>query len=125
MNAVVRGFQTSAFPVWTLPLLYVSGRCLRNFAIKADVAAGKTKGSVAFNAGFQDDVVGSVEQNGKLEDAARQINRIFALCISDRWVIYVLDELRQANEMTGHQWRSRGSGDSTILLDCCSRHISR
>lgn len=84
VNAVIRGFQTSAFPVWTLPLLYVSGRCLRNFAIKADAAAEKTKGSVSFSAGFQDDVVESLEQNGKLEDAARQINRIFALCISDR-----------------------------------------
>jgi hypothetical protein len=84
VNAVIRGYSSSAFDAWTLPCLYVAGKYLRTFAIKADEQAARTKGTVTFNAGFQDDVVGALGKNEKLEDAARQINRIFSLCISDR-----------------------------------------
>ena len=59
---------------------------MRKFAIKADEQAELQKGSVTFNAGFQDDVVGALEKHEKLEDAGRQINRMFALCHSDRYV---------------------------------------
>jgi hypothetical protein len=59
---------------------------LRIFAIKADDQA-RSGGAVTFHAGFQDDVVGDFGKNEKLEDAARVINRIFTLCISDRYVV--------------------------------------
>lgn len=85
VNALIRGYTSSGFPAWTVPCLYVAGKYLRIFAIKADEQAARAKGSVTFNAGFQDDVVESVSKNEKLEDAARQINRIFSICIGDRY----------------------------------------
>jgi COP9 signalosome complex subunit 12 len=83
-NGLVKGFNSGHFENWMTPCLYVAGRYLRIFAIKADDAKTKTQGAVTFNAGFQDDIVGALGKNEKLEDAARQINRIFSLCLSDR-----------------------------------------
>lgn len=85
-NALIKGYSSAGFPSWTVPCLYVAGRYLRIFAIKADDQA-RSGGAVTFNAGFQDDVVGDFGKNEKLEDAARVINRIFTLCISDRYVV--------------------------------------
>jgi hypothetical protein len=34
--------------------------------------------------GFQDDIAADVEKNANLEEAARVINRMFTLCLSDR-----------------------------------------
>lgn len=84
VNTLIRGYQAGTFEAWTIPCLYTAGKYLRLFAIKADEQAERQKGSVTFNAGFQDDVVGSLGKHEKLEDAARQINRMFSLCISDR-----------------------------------------
>lgn len=86
VNAVIRGYTSSAFPAWTVPCLYVAGKYLRVFAIKADEQAAKNKDDATFNGGFHEDMVESVSNHDKLEDAARQINRIFSLCISDRFV---------------------------------------
>ena len=85
-NALIRGYSNGGFQAWTVPCLYVAGKYLRAFAIKADERAREKKGNVTFNAGFQDDIVGDYGKNDKLEDAARLINRIFTLCISDRYV---------------------------------------
>ncbi|KAI9817161.1 MAG: COP9 signalosome (CSN) subunit [Pycnora praestabilis] len=83
-NALIKGYTSNAgFQAWTVPCLYVAGRYLRVFAIKADEQA-RIQGAVTFNAGFQDDVMGDFGKNEQLEDAARVINRIFTLCISDR-----------------------------------------
>lgn len=87
LNAMHRGYSTNYFEAWTIPCLYVSGKYLRVFAIKADETLAKRKGGVAFNAGFEDDVADGEGNTEKLEDAARQINRIFSLCISDRSVV--------------------------------------
>jgi hypothetical protein len=126
VNTIIRGYSSSAFGAWTLPCLYVAGKYLRTFAIKADEQAARTKGSVTFNAGFQDDVVGALGKNDKLEDAARQINRIFSLCISDRFAMREEEAVgMEADEVTGHQLRSQESGQYTTSRTCCSRHISR
>ncbi|KAI9837067.1 MAG: COP9 signalosome (CSN) subunit [Sarea resinae] len=82
-NAIIRGYLSHKFQAWTVPCLYVAGKYLRVFAIKADEQAGK-KGAINFTAGFQDDIAGDFGKNEKLEDAARVINRIFTSCISDR-----------------------------------------
>lgn len=84
-NALIRGYSSAGFQAWTVPSLYVAGRYLRVFAIKADAGA-RDRGATVFNGGFQDDLVGDVGKNEKLEDAARVINRMFTLCISDRYV---------------------------------------
>ena len=87
VNQVNRGYGPGQFQAWTVPLLYVAGTFLRNFAIKADKAAAKTRDNVTFNVGFQDDIVDAMGKNDKLEDAARHINRLFSLCQQDRCVI--------------------------------------
>ncbi|KAL8748544.1 MAG: hypothetical protein Q9199_008167, partial [Rusavskia elegans] len=89
MNLVIRGYGgSSGFQSWTLPVLYTAGKYLRVFAIKADEeqAAKVGNGAVKMeNDGIGDDVTsGGFEKNERLEDAARVINRVFTLCISDR-----------------------------------------
>jgi len=101
LNALYKGYQNGSFEAWTIPCLYVTGKYLRVFAIKADDSAATQKGGAAFNGGYEDDVVDQEGGNEKLEDAARQINRIFGLCISDRaqlaesrkWGLYYITNL--------------------------------
>ncbi len=83
-TALIRGYSNFGFPAWSIPCLYVAGKYLRHFAIKADEHIAGSKSNVTFNEGFQDDVVGAAGKNANLEEAARQINRIFYLCSSDR-----------------------------------------
>ena len=67
-------------------MLYITGKHLRVFAIKADESAQAIGEDGAFsNGGLQEDIAGG-SKNEKLEDAARVINRMFTLCISDRYV---------------------------------------
>jgi len=94
VNALIRGYMSNAFAAWTIPCLYVAGRYLRTFAVKADDQAALVQGDVTFNDDFQDDLVDASGKNDKLEDAARQINRIFGLCMSDRYV-----ELRSFSQL--------------------------
>ena len=86
VTGLIKGYTGGNFDGWTTPCLYVAGRYLRQFAIKADEANTRTKGAITFNSGLQDDVVGATSKNDKLEDAARIINRIFGLCLSDMYV---------------------------------------
>ena len=66
-SAVARGFSNSGWPNWLLPVLYTACRHLRDFAINADEEE-KKEGKNA----------------DKLEDAARHLNKMFTLCLSDR-----------------------------------------
>jgi hypothetical protein len=83
-DSLIRYHSSSALPAWTVVCLYTAGKYLRIFAIKADEHVAKTKGNVTFNSGFQDDVVDVSTKNEKLEDAARQLTRMFSLCAGDR-----------------------------------------
>ena len=83
-NCLIKGYSSSLFGAWTVPCLYVVGRYLRIFAIKADATEQNVK-PLMFDAGLQDDVASSAKKSDKLEEAARIINRIFTLCISDRY----------------------------------------
>jgi len=85
LNALLRGYQSQAFAAWTIPCLYVAGKYLRNFAIKADEQDNSSDSSMNFNGGFQDEIAGTLGKNECLQDAARQVNRIFSVCISDRY----------------------------------------
>ena len=67
-RTVSRGFTNSGWPNWLLPVLYTAGRQLRAFAILAD-EEDKKEGKDA----------------NKLEDAARTLNKMFTLCLSDRF----------------------------------------
>ena len=58
---------------------------MRVFAIKADAERNQdTTTEVVAVQEFQDDFDMETEQNQQLEDCARQLNRIFNLCLSDR-----------------------------------------
>ncbi|TVY29991.1 CSN12-like protein [Lachnellula hyalina] len=81
LNALIRGYTNCGFEAWTVPCLYVVGKYLRIFAIKADEGSGNSIGAVT---SFQDDFNPEAEKNEKLEDAARQLNRIFQICLADR-----------------------------------------
>jgi hypothetical protein len=59
----------------------VVGKYIRIFAIKADEGAVNNTGSAT---SFQDDLNPEAEENETLEDAARQLNRLFQLCLGDR-----------------------------------------
>ena len=85
VNTLYRGYQSGAFPAWTIPCLYVAGKYLRVFAIKADEKIARHRDSgLAFGGIQEEDAFDPNSENEKLEDAARQINRIFGLCIGDR-----------------------------------------
>lgn len=82
-NLLIRGYQNpnGGFEAWTIPCLYVAGKYMRVFGIKADEegnAAGFSKNN------FEDDLNADAGNNDKLEDAARVLNRIFQLCLADR-----------------------------------------
>ena len=82
-NAMIRGYNSAGFEAWTVPCLYIVGRYLRVFAIKADETS-KQSGYAGAGKVLQDDMISDTPVNEKLEEAARIINRIFTLCISDR-----------------------------------------
>jgi len=88
VNALVKGYLSTAFYAWTIPCLYVAGKYLRIFAIKADDSAAlQTGNGLAYGGVIQEeDAFGTGGKHEKLEDAARQINKIFGLCVSDRYV---------------------------------------
>jgi len=88
VNSLYKGYQASIFGAWTIPCLYTAGKYLRIFAIKADQSSASQRDSgMAFGGIEEEDASSSDSKNATLEDAARQINRIFALCISDRYVL--------------------------------------
>ena len=129
-NVMIRGYSTAGFESWSIPCLYVAARYLRVFAIKADESA-QSKGIAGISTVMQDDIAGDWGKNEKLEDAARVINRIFTLCISDRYVVcsYVGVGVISSDQMlssgTGLLWLNLGNGGFITLPTCCSRLISR
>ena len=87
VNTVIKGYSNSMLENWTLPVLYLCGKYLRAFAIKADNMKKSAEGGNHVDmGGLQDDIAGDFGKNEKLEDAARVLNRMFTLCISDRYV---------------------------------------
>jgi COP9 signalosome complex subunit 12 len=83
-DIIIRAFQSSVFPFWAVPCLYVAGRKIRHLALKADESARQKSGNITYNEDLQDDIIGSVGKNENLSDAARQVNRMFSACQADR-----------------------------------------
>lgn len=91
VNALHKGYSGGWFEAWTIPCLYLAGKYLRIFAIKADEKSASQRDSgLAFGGLQEEDAFDVSSRNEKLEDAARQINRLFSLCISDRYVATLL-----------------------------------
>ncbi|KAI9725617.1 MAG: COP9 signalosome (CSN) subunit [Chrysothrix sp. TS-e1954] len=106
VNALIKGYAAGHFAAWTVPCLYVGGKWARVLAMRADEAVARYGGKIG---GYEDEDVwaGEGEAAGKhdnLEDAARLINRIFSLCIGDR---YVFPKSSPAASPTGpvHRYR--------------------
>ena len=59
---------------------------MRLYAIRADAERGNNSDDLAVN--FMDDFDPETEKHKSLEDCARQLNRIFNLCLSDRYVLW-------------------------------------
>lgn len=133
LTLLIRGYSpTSGFEAWTMPCLYTVGKYLRVFAIKADEEQSKTSeqngGPVKMELdGLGDDVMESVEKNKWLEDAARVINEVFRLCISDRYVaaIYQYIILEHISHYSGHHSKILANGVSTIPPIFSSRRTLR
>lgn len=86
-DTIIKGYNSGVLKAWTLPLLYTAGKHLRIFAIKADeTAKGGQNGVDVGLGGIGEDIADDYGKNVNLEDAARVINRMFTLCISDRYV---------------------------------------
>lgn len=79
----IKHISGGALPAWAIFTLYFTANHLRRIAIKADDQLAKSKPATVNNS-FSDDIVSTVAQNQKLEEAARVFNRIFALCLGDR-----------------------------------------
>ncbi|KAI5287827.1 COP9 signalosome (CSN) subunit [Ascosphaera aggregata] len=88
-NALTKGYTIGKFPAWTIPCLYVVGKYLRVFAMKAD--AEPQDNQDAFDASFQDDLVIDSGKNARLEETSRIINRMFTLCLQDRSLLHAID----------------------------------
>ena len=86
LSFLVRGYNSHGFEAWTIPCLYVTGKHLREFAIKADDERSNNALDETAESNFQDDFNPESEQHHTLEDCARQLNRVFNLCLSDRLV---------------------------------------
>ena len=131
-NTIIKGYSIGVLENWTLPVLYMASKYLRTFAIKADETAG-TNGVANYNAGeLQEDIAADFDRNKNLEDAARVINRMFTLCISDRYVAMEsnmspdLSFLEFATEApcVGHLLKNPENGDFITWPTCNSRHTS-
>ena len=85
VNTMYQGYTIGVLGAWTIPCLYVAVKYLRVFAIKADQkTASQRENGMAFGGIQEADAFDPNSANDKLEDAARQINRIFGLCAGDR-----------------------------------------
>ncbi len=82
--ALHRGFTNQGFEAWTIPCLYIGGKYLRIFAIKGDNDRNASSNDNS-TATLQDDFDPESEKNQLQEDCARQLNRLFQLCLSDRY----------------------------------------
>lgn len=131
-NTVIKGYSSSVLEAWTLPVLYTAGKHLRSFAIKADENAKASGGDASFNAGgLQEDIADDFGKNEKLEDAARVINRMFTLCISDRYVVieatsvpHIWKEHSLSLQYIEHLWKNRENGASITPPTSYSKPIS-
>lgn len=88
VNALYKGYQSNHFAIWTIPCIYKAGKYLRVFAIKADEnSASQRDSGISFGGLQEEDIYDPESKHEKLEDAARQINRLFSLCVGDRYVL--------------------------------------
>lgn len=82
-STVIRGYSNYGFEAWTIPCLYVTGKHLRLYAMKADEERSSNPGGEG-GPSYGDDFDPETEKNGQLRDCEQMLKRIFTLCLSDR-----------------------------------------
>jgi hypothetical protein len=83
-SSFIKHISGGALPAYAIFTLYFTANHLRKIAIKADNYLAKAKPATSLDS-FGDDIVPQTKRSEKLEEAARVFNRIFALCLGDRW----------------------------------------
>ena len=81
-DKIIRAFQSSIFPFWAVPCLYVVGNTLRILAIKADESGHKSS-DINYH-DIETEIIGSANKHENLSETARQVNRMFSVCQADR-----------------------------------------
>jgi hypothetical protein len=94
--ALHRGYMNVGLPAWTIPCLYVIGKYLRVFAVKADEERNSSDHQETTTANFQDDLDMESEKYQQLRDCGVQLNRMFTLCLNDR---YAASSLRVSSRL--------------------------
>ncbi|EQL02787.1 COP9 signalosome complex subunit 12 [Ophiocordyceps sinensis CO18] len=101
-SILIRGYNNHGFEAWTIPTLYMVGKYLRLFAIKADDERSRANADPSGGASImQDDFDPEAEKQGQLRDCEQHLKRIFTLCLNDRapledsrkWGIYFVINL--------------------------------
>lgn len=113
---MIRGYTNCNFEAWTVPCLYVAGKYLRVFAIKADQTSTSSE-----NVNTYDEVNPDAGQNEKLEDAARTLNKMFQVCLGDRYV-HKLQSAVTAHHCIDPLWKNRGNGAYITSLTYSLKH---
>jgi hypothetical protein len=83
-SSFIKHISGGALPAYAIFTLYFTANHLRKIAIKADEYLAKAKSATSMK-DFSDDIVPQTARSEKLEEAARVFNRVFALCLGDRW----------------------------------------
>jgi len=84
-NSLTKNHGNGSLPAWTIVCLYNAGKYLRVFAIRADEQSADSKTNGAFRNTYSDDIYESGSKHEKLEDTARELNRMFSVCLADRY----------------------------------------
>lgn len=89
LQALTRGYNEYGFEAWTIPCLYVVSNQLRIFAIKTDQERN-SNASLGNPDDFQSyDEIDDPEsqENQTLRDCCVRVNRVFNICLADRYEI--------------------------------------
>ena len=123
---LIRGYSNHGFQAWTVPCLYTTGKYLRLYAIKADEEGKGRDSGVAFGDGFSDDVMGNSGKHERLEQAAWTINRMFTICLTDRYgrLMTWCNKSGLTNHATGRSFQNLANGLSTAPPISSSRRTS-
>lgn len=86
-SALHRGYMSPKveLPAWTIPCLYIVGKYLRVFAMNADEERSNNPNQETTETNFQDDLDMEADKFVWLRDCGVQLNRMFTLCLNDRY----------------------------------------
>lgn len=84
-SLLLKGYSNGGFQAWTLPCMYVVGRYLRTFAMKADAENAQKPVEDKKESFRDDDVMEERNPKEKLEESSWILNRMYTTCLHDRY----------------------------------------